>query len=103
MIMMLIMMFLDYFSLVIIFLLMIKGGSVVDKSTDQCLRLWKSPDQVSHCCDTVSLTECNPYLVVSHCYNLDKQDVCPLRTNAAELASRLGVRSVGPPAQYLEE
>ena len=50
---------------------------VVEKSTDQCLRLWKSPDQVSHCCDTVYLTECNPYLVVSHCYNLDKQDVCP--------------------------
>ena len=49
----------------------------MEKYTDLCPRLWKSPDQMSHCCDTVYLTECNTYLVVSHCYNLDKQDVCP--------------------------
>ena len=37
----------------------------------------KSSDQVSHCCDTVYLTGWNAYLEVSHCYDLDKQDVCP--------------------------
>ena len=33
----------------------------------------KYTDQMSHCCDTVYLTECNTYLLASHGYNLDKQ------------------------------
>ena len=52
--------------------------AVVENSTDQCLKVMEnSTDQVSHCCDTVYLTGWNPYLVVSHCYNIDKQGVCP--------------------------